>query len=126
MTTLRLAAALLMLLCCHGGTLAQTVILYSRADAEPAQRLQRVVALYDQVFMDADMLPGVAWRQEIAARIRASRRVLVLWSARAATSMELGAEWRLALAFGVPVVPVLLDDTPLPATLDEVQGIDWR
>lgn len=123
---MRNVVALLILLCGQADLLAQTTILYSREDADPAGRLQQVVALYDQVFMDRDMLPGVAWRQEIAGRIRSSKRVLVLWSTHAATSMELGAEWRLALAFGVPVVPVLLDDTPLPATLDEVQGIDWR
>jgi hypothetical protein len=40
--------------------------------------------------------------------------------------MEVGAEWRLALAAGVRLIPVLLDDTPLPDELGARQGIDWR
>lgn len=40
--------------------------------------------------------------------------------------MRAAAEWRLALLGPARVLPVLLDDTPLPGALAESQGVDWR
>ena len=115
-------AALLIAVSAH----AQTVILYSRHDAEDARRARVLAAAFGPVFSDADLRPGQPWRTVIAGRVCAARLVLVLWSAPAAASPEVGAEWRHALACGRRVVPVMLDDTPMPGELGARQGVDWR
>ena len=68
---------------------------------------------------------GVPWREAVAVGICASKRVLLLWSRRAARSPEVAREIQTAMLCGVPVVPVLLDGAPLPGDVT-LQGIDWR
>lgn len=48
--------------------------------------------------------------------------VLLLWSERAAQSVEVAAEWRQALACRRRVVPVVVDAAVLPG---ELQGVQW-
>lgn len=91
-------AALLALALLAGSAQAQTVILYARADAPAAERVRQLVGLHDEVLIDREIPPGLPWRVVIAAAITQARTVLVLWSARSAQSVELGAEWRLAAA----------------------------
>lgn len=105
---------------------AQTVIIYSRVDQVHAQRAYGLAATFDAVVIDASLRPGEAWRPAIAEAIMRARVVLILWSTHAASSAEVGTEWRLALASRARVVPVLLDDTPLPGGLSERHGVDWR
>lgn len=105
---------------------AQAVIVYSRADAPAAQRLRAVATLYEPVMMDRDLPAGSAWRSTMAAALCSARVVLLVWSARAAASQEVGVEWRIAAACGRRIVAVMLDDTPLPPEASLVQGIDWR
>lgn len=105
---------------------AQTVIVYSRLDALQAARAQRLAKLYDEVLIDTDLRPGVPWRPALELGICASDRVLLIWSRDAAASTEVAREIQTARLCGVPVVPVLLDGTPLPGDIDLVQGVDWR
>lgn len=119
-------ATILTLALLAGSAQAQTVILYARADAAAAERARGLASAYDEVLIDRQIPPGLPWRVVIAAAITQARTVLVLWSARSAQSAELGAEWRLAAAAGVRLVPVLLDDTPMPAELGARQAVDWR
>lgn len=105
---------------------AQTVIVYSRLDAPQAVRAQRLARLYDQVLIDIDLAPGVPWRPALERGICASDRVLLLWSRRAAASAEVAREIQTARLCGVPVVPVLLDGTPLPSDVGQLQAVDWR
>lgn len=105
---------------------AQTVIVYARADEAAAQRARALARVYDQVAIDRDMPPGVPWRDRMAGQILQARLVLVLWSAQAAASQEVGHEWRLALLGPAGLVPVLLDNTPLPAPLAGLNAVDWR
>lgn len=105
---------------------AQTVIVYSHHDAAAAQRARRLAMVYDQVVIDLDLQPGQPWRPALAGVILRAQVVLVLWSARAAASTEVAVEWRLALQGRGRLVPVLLDDTPLPSPLAELHGVDWR
>lgn len=109
-----------------GAAQAQAVIIYSRFDAAAAQRVRSVATLYEPVMMDRDMPAGATWRSTMAAALCSARVVLLVWSARAAASPEVGAEWRIAAACGRRIVPVLLDDTPLPPEASTVNGIDWR
>jgi hypothetical protein len=105
---------------------AQTTVIYSRADTAQAQRAYRLARLYEPVLIDVHLLPGVPWRAVIAHGICSSRVVLLLWSRRAAASTEVAREIQLAQSCAVPVVPVLLDTTPLPADVGQRQAIDWR
>ena len=89
-------------------------------------RIRDVVALHNETTLDRDIPAGVPWRQAMALAIVRARTVLVVWSHSAAASLEIGAEWRLAIATGARVVPVLLDDAPMPAELAARQWIDWR
>ena len=119
-------AAILALILLAGSAQAQTVILYARADAAHMERVRQLVGLHDEVLIDRKIQPGAPWRQVMALAITQSRTVLVLWSRRAARSSELATEWRLAAAAGVRLVPVLLDDTPMPAELGARHAVDWR
>lgn len=102
---------------------AQTVILYAREDRPAVERLRPIAMIYDRVWTDADLRPGTPWRREVARRIRGARVVLLVWSRHAAGSVEVGAEWRQALAAGRRVVPVVVDGEPLPAELAGVQAV---
>lgn len=118
--------ALLGLLLAGTHASAQTVLLYSRADAARMEQARQVASLYDATLIDRDVPAGASWRAVIATAIGNARMILIVWSARAAASPEVAAEWRMAIASGARVVPVLTDDTPLPPELAARQAIDWR
>lgn len=105
---------------------AQTVILYSHVDRAQAERVRGLASAYDVVLVDAAIKPGDPWRQTVAGWIANARTIVILWSAAAAQSPEVAAEWRQALASGARVVPIMLDSTPLPGELAARQAVDWR
>lgn len=119
-------AAILALALLANSAQAQTVIVYARADAQQMERVRQLARAYDPVVIDRDVPAGLPWRVVLAQAILHAQTVLVVWSARSAASVEVGAEWRLAAAAGVRLVPLLLDDTPMPAELGARQAIDWR
>lgn len=120
------AVAVLMLLPPACG-FAQTAVLYSRVDAAQAQRVARLASLFDhQVQIDTELRPGVPWRDAMAAGICSAQRVLLVWSASAAASVEVAREIAIARRCGVPVVPVLIDSAPLPDDVSQLQAVDWR
>ncbi|MCB9787647.1 MAG: toll/interleukin-1 receptor domain-containing protein [Deltaproteobacteria bacterium] len=101
---------------------------YARADAATVASAVKVVrAVSVSVFMDVDTIPpGAKWRKEITAGIWEAKRVLVFWSRSAADSEWVRQEWELAHRWNKIIVPVLLDDTPLPEILSEYNAIDGR
>jgi len=105
---------------------SQTVVLYSRADAKRADQVHAMASAFGPSLIDRDLPPGVAWRPTIAAAICGASAVFVVWSERAAASVEVRREIDTALVCRVPVVPVLLDGTPLPGLLADVNAVDWR
>ena len=109
-----------------GPVQALTVLIYARADHDHAERARRLLRVLEPVWIDRDLVPGTPWRAEIGRRICRADRVMVLWSAYAAASVEVGAEWRHAAACGRRLVPVMLDETPMPAELGARQAVDWR
>lgn len=123
---MRAAVLALCLVLAAGPVEALTVLLYARADAAEAERVRRLARAFDRVWIDRDLAPGTPWRPAIGRRICSADRVLVLWSAYAAASVEVGAEWRHAAACGRRLVPVMLDSTPMPAELGARQAVDWR
>ena len=76
------------------------------------------------VFQDVvDIEFGAKWQDALSDAIKRCERVLVFWSAAAATSKWVEREWQAALTAGKRVVPMLLDATPLPAELAALQGM---
>ena len=120
---IRLACALLAAALVASPVHALTVILYARQDRAVVDCLARVAAIYGPVWTDAQIRPGDPWRRSVAQAIRRADVVLVVWSESAASSAEVGAEWRQALAAGRRVVPVVTDAAPIPAELGHRQWV---
>ena len=101
---------------------------YSHADVSlvaPVVQLLRVNK--SLVFQDVDGIqPGKRWRNEIANALSQSHLVVVFWCDHARRSDEVSKEWNAAIEQDKDLLPVLLDATPLPASLDEFQWIDFR
>jgi hypothetical protein len=97
---------------------------YSRADTE------RVAPLRDElrrmgyrVFFDVQSIdPGEKWKDRLDRSIRASRTLVLCWSEQTRGSDYITFEYSRGEALHKPILPWLLDKTPLPAML-EVQGI---
>jgi hypothetical protein len=106
--------------------LAQSVVLYSRADTAQALHAQRLAAVFGPALMDLQMVPGVDWREAMAGAICTAPVVLLIWSARARASAEVEREVHTAMQCRRLIVPVLLDDTPLPGLVADTQAVDWR
>ena len=120
---MRLACALLSAALVASPVHALTVILYARQDRPVVDCLARLAAIYGPVWTDADIRPGDPWRAAVGGVIRRADVVLVVWSAAAASSTEVGAEWRQALAADRRVVPVVTDASPLPSDLASRQWV---
>lgn len=122
--TARSAALVALLLA--GQAMAQTVVIYSRADSVQAHRAHALASALGPALIDRQMSPGVAWRHTIAAAICKADRVLLIWSERAAASSEVRREIDAALMCRVLIQPVLLDATPLPGLLSDINAVEWR
>lgn len=120
---IRLACALLAVALAASPVHALTVILYARQDRPVVDCLASVAAIYGPVWTDAHIRPGDPWRSAVGAAIRRADVVLVVWSVAAASSAEVGAEWRQALAAGRRVVPVVTDAAPVPGELGALQWV---
>lgn len=120
---IRLACALLAAALVTSPVHALTVILYARQDRPVVDCLARLAAIYGPVWTDAQIRPGDPWRSAVGSAIRRADVVLVVWSSVAASSAEVGSEWRQALAAGRRVVPVVTDAAPMPGELGAMQWV---
>ncbi|PID34062.1 MAG: hypothetical protein CR976_02255 [Thiotrichales bacterium] len=98
---------------------------YARKDSD---RIRRAVALLEaggaQVFRDIDDIDfGDDWEQVITRQLQECERVMVFWSANAKESKWVNKEYTIALAQQKRMVPVLLDDTPLPPELSRYHAL---
>ena len=98
---------------------------YSRKDARSVHELVRLIRMTGApVFLDVDSIQsGERWRSTLEAALLHADLVAVFWTSNAAQSKEVKREYRLALKLNKPIVPVLLDDSPLSAELAEFQGV---
>lgn len=105
---------------------AQVLVLYARADAAPhAEAVRQVASVCSAAVSDRFIPPGALWRDRLADTIQQTGAVFVLWSPAAARSVELGAEWRMAVAQDKRVIPVVLPGAPpLPPELAARQWIE--
>jgi hypothetical protein len=103
-------------------------ISYSRKDLhliEPVVDLLR--ATRDMVFHDVDTIrPGAKWREQLDAALADTNLIVVFWCRHAAGSKYVREEYEAAMASGKDVLPLLIDDTPLPPKLADFQAIDFR
>lgn len=97
---------------------------YSRQDSEvisPLVALLRCAGV--DVFMDVRSIAfGEDWKAAINRAITSCDRVLVAWSTAASTSEWVEREYLAAKRHDKPIVPLLLDATPLPPVLADFHG----
>ena len=102
-------------------------ISYSRVDLPTVQGLKRQLDERRlRVFLDLDSLrAGQDWPPQLGRAVLDSRMMVLCWSARAAASDWVRAEINHSISAKtpVPVLPWLLDSTPLPPLLQKTQGI---
>lgn len=97
---------------------------YSRADTERVAPLRdELRRLGYRVFFDVQSIdPGEQWKRRLERSIGASRTIVLCWSEHTRGSEYITFEYSRGEALHKPILPWLLDKTPLPAML-EVQGI---
>jgi len=97
---------------------------YSRADTARVQPLlDELRRLGYTVFFDVQsIVPGEQWKPRLERSIANSRTLVLCWSENTRNSEYITFEYSRAEALHKPILPWLLDKTPLPAML-EVQGI---
>jgi len=101
---------------------------YARGDARHVHLLVKLVrASGAPVFLDTDSIPpGTKWREALAAAISSASAVVVFWSARAAQSKEVEAEYEEGIRLDKTIIPVCLDEAPLPSALSPYQALDLQ
>lgn len=78
------------------------------------------------IWMDNDRLaPGTDWRQDIDESIRQSIAMIVVMSPEARESEYVTYEWAFAWGVNIPVIPLMLRQTPLHPRLATLQFIDF-
>ena len=101
---------------------------YSRSDALFAKRLKN--ALNEQgitCWRDEDDIPaGASWDREIETALARSSHVLVVISQHSVDSANVADEVGFARERKKAIVPLLLDDAPLPMRVHRAQAIDFR
>lgn len=98
---------------------------YSRADVEPVEALERaLIAAGSKVWRDQrDLYAGERWPKRLGDAVAAQDGLVLVWSEAAERSQFVELEWCTALALGKPVLPYLMDETPLPAVLRSLHGV---
>ncbi len=106
------------------GTRYDVFLSYSRADTKRVEPLRDALRkLGYRVFFDVQsIVPGEDWKTRLERSVRASRTLVLCWSENTRGSEYITYEYSRADALHRPILPWLLDKTPLPAML-EVQGI---
>jgi TIR domain-containing protein len=101
---------------------------YCREDREIVSRLCSLLRVGGtHVFRDEDSIQaGKEWNAIITKSLKTSGCVLVFWSANSVRSDAVRDEYSTAVNLRKDIVPVLLDETKLPAELHRYQWIDCR
>lgn len=79
-----------------------------------------------QVWTDQDLHAGENWRKEIDEAIHHAFVLVLVITPHAKVSEFVTYEWAYAMGVGVPILPILLRDTPLHPKLDDLQYLDCR
>jgi hypothetical protein len=101
-------------------------ISYRRADAALVGPLRdELRRLGYRVFFDTQSIVAGEddWKKRVLRSIHASRTLVLCWSGNASESPIVTFEYSSARALGKPVLPWLMDQTPLPVILNNIHGI---
>lgn len=102
---------------------------YSPADSELVSAIVSVLCANNSALAccdsDAIRTPGGA-HGDVRSVIAESDVVLVFWCHHSFTSYDVRKESDLAIELGIDVVPLILDDAPLPRKLAGRRCIDFR
>jgi hypothetical protein len=92
---------------------------YARQDLEIAKRVEQALREKEcLVWRDQEnVYGGQNWPKALGESIADHEVVLLLWSENARQAHFVEFEWSTAVALKKPVIPCLLDETPLPSTL---------
>src|SRR5512134_1097819 len=99
---------------------------YSPADNELVSAIVSLLSASNDsiVYCDADSIrTSGRWREDLEKSISEASVVLVFWCHHSNTSYEVRKEFALALERGKDVLPLLLDETPLPGKLADRRAI---
>lgn len=98
---------------------------YSRKDSSQVEKaVELLEAGGADVFRDLDDIQyGDRWEDVIRNKLSEAERVLVFWSTHAQLSEWVEREWTIAIAMQKRVVPILLDQTPLPVELGQFHAL---
>ncbi len=100
---------------------------YSRADGDFAEVMRaRLNEAGCRCWLDrAEIEAGETWCQEIDEAIRDASTVVLMMTPASRASEFVSYEWAFALGAGVPLVPVMLQPTPLPPRLAALHYLDF-
>ncbi len=100
----------------------------SSSDQPAARRVAAIVGSLGYVSKasgDEAYPPDSTWPSSIGQAIEERDVVLLLWSKHAANSAAVQFEWSAALALQKPIIPCLLDETPLAPALSALTRIGF-
>lgn len=101
-------------------------ISHASQDRRAAERVEAALGRR-RVWLDrSDIRLGALLGQELLSNIRGSRSLVLVWSQHAQRSPWVQTEWLAAVNLGTPVVPVVLDGTPLPQALKNTLWVSLR
>ena len=97
---------------------------YSREDGRHLRTLLHIVSMsLNQAWVDKSGLRhGEPFPEKILSAIERSDYFLLLWSHRSRQSRWVEKEWNHAFRLGKKIIPVLLDNTPLPMVLESTHA----
>lgn len=103
-------------------------ISYAHADDVLVEPIVRLLRSNDSlVFRDTDDIRGgKKWSEVLLNAIEEADKTVLFWCDHSKNSAEVTKEWKHAIAHDKDVLPLLLDNTPLPEELLEYQFIDFR
>jgi hypothetical protein len=98
---------------------------YSWDDVSYAEQLEAdLKGVGINVWRDQQKLyGGLLWPKELGEAIAAQDAILLLWSGKAADSHFVEFEWTTSIALKIPIIPCLIDTTPLPPALRAIQAV---
>ena len=101
-------------------------ISHASQDRRAAERIETALGR-DRVWFDrSDIRLGALLGHELLSNLRNSRVLVLVWSADAQRSPWVQSEWISAVNLLHPVIPVVLDRTPLPQALANTLWVPWR
>lgn len=105
--------------------MSKVFISYSRDDLKLVESLEKalkhkaIVVLRDQ----ETIYVGEAWPKSIGEAIASSNLIVLIWSRYSSKSHFVEFEWNTALALRIPIIPIVIDSTPLPPSLSSINYI---